>query len=84
MVCCNMCLFNVKLSADIPKNLILEFCSIITENTRSRVGVYEMENNGMSHCCSSLFRQGSQEVRTTKMVDTNNDIGRTIVVVQQL
>ncbi len=54
---CNKGLLNVKLSADIPKDLILKFCPIITEeNTRSHVGAEEMRNNGMSHCSSKFIR----------------------------
>ena len=51
MVCRNKRLLNVKFSIDILKDLVLEFCSIVTEENTS-VGADEIRNNGMSHCRS--------------------------------
>ncbi len=57
MVSSNECLFGVELCANVLKDLILEFCPIITkEDTRSRVGADEVKDKGMSHCRSRLIR----------------------------
>ncbi len=38
----------------------------------------------MSHCRSRFVRQGSQDCETTKMIDTNKDIGRALDAAWQL
>ncbi len=52
-----MNVFDVELCANVLKDLILEFCPIITkEDTRSRVRADEVRDKGMSLCRNRLIR----------------------------
>ncbi len=74
----------MKLSVAIPKDLILKFCPIITEENMSCVGADGMRNSGMNQYSSRLIRQGSQDCETTKVVYKNKYIGRALDTVWQL